>query len=193
MGSVYGANRNGRVQPAFTLIELLVVIAIIALLVGILLPSLSSARNQAKGIVCMSNLRQLGVQLAIYQNKFDHLPPVRLKETPVGQVMETYYHKIAGYEFRRAKPRWQWFLTEEIGPVVDPDRYPTEDAFRTRREPTADSELARHLAIAWSSGWAGSRRAHSRPMPRAPHALAVGRDQTPRATTGWPPRTGPGK
>ena len=129
MGTVYGANPQGRARAAFTLIELLVVIAIIALLVGILLPSLSSARNQAKGIVCMSNLRQLGVQMAIYQNKFEHFPPVRLKETPVGGMMEEYFHKIPGYEFRRAKPRWQWFLTEEIGPVVDPDRYPTEADF----------------------------------------------------------------
>ncbi len=129
MGAEYGVSSKGRVRPAFTLIELLVVIAIIALLVGILLPSLSSARNQAKAVVCMSNLRQLGVQLAIYQNKFDHLPPVRLKESPVGGTMETYYHKLTGYDFRRAKPRWQWFLTEEIGPVVDPDRYRTEDAF----------------------------------------------------------------
>jgi prepilin-type N-terminal cleavage/methylation domain-containing protein/prepilin-type processing-associated H-X9-DG protein len=55
-------------HKAFTLIELLVVIAIIALLMAILLPALSRSREQGKGIVCMSNLRQLTVAwIAYYQ------------------------------------------------------------------------------------------------------------------------------
>lgn len=62
-------------QRAFTLIELLVVISIIALLVGILLPALGAARRTAQSMVCLSNLRQIGVGVAGYAADNDSATP----------------------------------------------------------------------------------------------------------------------
>ena len=58
-----------RSRRAFTLIELLVVVSIIALLVSILLPSLSAAREQAKTLVCASNLKNVGTAMVQYTAK----------------------------------------------------------------------------------------------------------------------------
>jgi prepilin-type N-terminal cleavage/methylation domain-containing protein/prepilin-type processing-associated H-X9-DG protein len=58
-------------QGAFTLIELLVVIAVIALLMGILMPSLQKARNQAQGVACGAHVKNLGVAMRMYLDDYD--------------------------------------------------------------------------------------------------------------------------
>lgn len=62
-------------RAAFTLVELLVVIAIIALLMGILVPVLSGARERARRVACMGNIRQFIIGIQAYAGDFeDHLP-----------------------------------------------------------------------------------------------------------------------
>jgi len=62
-------------KRGFTLIELLVVISVIALLMAILMPALHVAREQGRRTACMSNMRQVGVALVMYQGEYERTPP----------------------------------------------------------------------------------------------------------------------
>ena len=63
------ASHHKKRHCGFTLVELLVVIGIIAVLISILLPTLTKARNAANTVACLANLRQIGIASAIYTSE----------------------------------------------------------------------------------------------------------------------------
>jgi len=95
-----------KVHSGFTLVELLVVIGIIALLIAILLPALNKAREQAKTVQCLSNVRQIATMFLLYANdNKGSLPPFAPDvNSPIGDY---WTHQMSPY-FNRHKD-------EEVG------------------------------------------------------------------------------
>ena len=70
-----GGRRDMKRTGGFTLIELLVVIAVMALLISLLLPTLERARESVRVVICLSNLRQIGVAIYSYAHEHDGMGP----------------------------------------------------------------------------------------------------------------------
>lgn len=103
-------------RAAFTLIELLVVIAVIALLIGILLPALGSAREAGRSAKCLSNQRQIGAAMVLYANANRDFAPREGVEplSPTARVN---------------RPPWPCVLRPFIDDQVN-DGYDTGDKFQ---------------------------------------------------------------
>ncbi|MBN2643683.1 MAG: type II secretion system protein [Victivallales bacterium] len=81
-------NKETERKTIFTLIELLVVIAIIAILASMLLPALNKARDKAKAITCIGNLRQLAQAFTSYANDYNGYVPAARFSIPDSTQLE---------------------------------------------------------------------------------------------------------
>jgi len=120
-------------RHAFTLIELLVVISIIALLIAILLPTLSAARRIARTTACLSNERQIGLALAIFENDNGFMPYKIINEatSPYGD-RGSWAQQLAD-DYTHTTERWGGGLGRMIGgiyacPTIRGDRPDLESA-----------------------------------------------------------------
>ena len=81
----------------FTLIELLIVISIIAILAGLLLPTLKKAKDKAQSLVCQNNLKQIGTGMFNYTDSYNGYFPNRTLITAANIAqypIRNWYHKL---------------------------------------------------------------------------------------------------
>jgi len=134
-----GRSRGVSPQRAFTLIELLVVIAIIALLVSILMPSLSKAKLLAKRAACASNMRGLSLAAGMYRSEYDNKFPISIG----GVEYNDHGNNTSG--IRNYNPTWQFMLVRDGGAMISMLDCPAASASHRLPENIVDPRDARNL------------------------------------------------
>jgi prepilin-type N-terminal cleavage/methylation domain-containing protein/prepilin-type processing-associated H-X9-DG protein len=113
-----------RRRGAFTLIELLVVISIIALLVSLLLPALRNARDTARSMGCLSNLRQIGVGFNVYGTEWSDYIPCGAQwwypflDTP-GDEYDQWVHRLGAGGAVGGSTLYTTYLADEVHPNTE--------------------------------------------------------------------------
>ncbi|MCX8108019.1 MAG: type II secretion system GspH family protein, partial [Verrucomicrobiae bacterium] len=117
-GAIPGSNITVRIRDGFTLIELLVVISIIATLASMMLPSLSRAKEKARTVTCINNLRQIGIGIKLYADDYgDRYPPATVGGKNARQTIggRDPVSRLSGiYPMARERPMFVYVEPSEV-------------------------------------------------------------------------------
>lgn len=197
-----GGNRT--TKNGFTLIELLVVIAIIALLLSIIMPALRLAREQARKIVCKSQLSQLGKAVELYEMQYDYRRFIIRPNTDdywMGQLAPYTDNEYYTRQFMEGR-RVELLLC----PSAPYEKY-EEDTTGTYTNPSGQFSTSAHTPWSWArstglstigsytmNGWAGLDEYYEDNPLYAPYVFKTWIDISPNVPLfacgvwpiGWP-------
>jgi type II secretory pathway pseudopilin PulG len=112
--------RQGR---EFTLVELLITVAMIAILVALLLPALTDARNKARALVCLTNVRTISQAFSLYasdnQRRFAQIGIGNSEASGSSHALRTWHYRAADQLLNYAGGRHQIFGCTSLSTISE--------------------------------------------------------------------------